>query len=267
MLNLGKKNNVILGYPWLMKNNLKIDWTTGEVHMMGTFIPKHNEPEIIEQWYLLWYLGAVDNGERIAAKVHERQRNTATLRWVLGEDHPHIWKLTLSTALTQAVEKVEQKLSPQYAKYTKVFHEPGEGELPPDNLSTTPSISKKHLSQRWPKPTWWTPKRWRHVKSSLMKISKSAKFTNPNLHKPCCFSLYRRKTEDSILVRTTDISMNILSKMLTHFPSSPPSSTNWKEPSTSPRWIFDGGTITFASKKEMNGKWHLSHLTASMNHW
>ena len=49
MLNLGKKNNVILGYPWLMKNNLKIDWTTGEVHMMGTFIPKHNEPEIIEQ--------------------------------------------------------------------------------------------------------------------------------------------------------------------------------------------------------------------------
>ena len=34
-------------------------------------------------------------------------------------------------ALAQAAEKVEQKLPPQYAKYTKVFEEPGEGELPP----------------------------------------------------------------------------------------------------------------------------------------
>ena len=37
----------------------------------------------------------------------------------------------LSTALAQATEKVEQKLTPQYAKYAKVFDEPGEGELPP----------------------------------------------------------------------------------------------------------------------------------------
>ena len=37
----------------------------------------------------------------------------------------------LSTALAQAVEKVEQKLPPQYAKFAKVFDEPKEGNLPP----------------------------------------------------------------------------------------------------------------------------------------
>ena len=49
MLNLGKWDNIILGYPWLMKNNPRIDWTTGEVHMIGTLIPCHDEPEIVEQ--------------------------------------------------------------------------------------------------------------------------------------------------------------------------------------------------------------------------
>ena len=50
---------------------------------------------------------------------------------MLGKDHPHIQKLTLSTALAQAAERVEQKLPPQYAKYAKVFDEPMEGGLPP----------------------------------------------------------------------------------------------------------------------------------------
>ena len=34
-------------------------------------------------------------------------------------------------ALAQATERVEQKLPPQYAKYTKVFDKPKGGELPP----------------------------------------------------------------------------------------------------------------------------------------
>ena len=49
VLNLRKWNNIILGYPWLMKNNPQIDWTTGEVHMIGTPVPCHNKPEMIEQ--------------------------------------------------------------------------------------------------------------------------------------------------------------------------------------------------------------------------
>ena len=50
---------------------------------------------------------------------------------MLGKDHPHIQKITLSTALAQAAEKAEQKLPPQYAKYAEVFNEPKGGELPP----------------------------------------------------------------------------------------------------------------------------------------
>ena len=49
----------------------------------------------------------------------------------MGENHPEVQKLMLSTALTQAVGKVEYKLPPQYANYAKVFNEPKDGKLPP----------------------------------------------------------------------------------------------------------------------------------------
>ena len=87
---------------------------------------------MIKQWYLLQYLGAVERDEsKYAAWIYAQQRNVAMLRWVLGENHPHIWKLTLSTALAQVAEKVEQKIPPQYAKYAKVFDEPKDRKLPP----------------------------------------------------------------------------------------------------------------------------------------
>ena len=65
-----------------------------------------------------------------ATQLYGQQRNAATLQRVLGEDHPHIRKLTLSTTLAQAAEKVKQKLPPQYAQYSKVFNEPKDGKLP-----------------------------------------------------------------------------------------------------------------------------------------
>ena len=37
----------------------------------------------------------------------------------------------IEAIVTQAAEKVEHKLPLQYAKYAKVFDEPGDGELPP----------------------------------------------------------------------------------------------------------------------------------------
>ena len=63
-------------------------------------------------------------------QIYVQQRNQVTLQQVLGENHPDIQKLTLSTALAQAAEKVEQKLPLQYTKYTKVFDEPKDGKLP-----------------------------------------------------------------------------------------------------------------------------------------
>ena len=131
-MDLGKKNNIILGYPWLTRNNLTINWASGVVTLKGTPTPRYNNPQVVEQRYLLQYLGAAEqNNSELAAWIYAQQRNATTLQQVLGEKHPHIWKLTLSTALTQATEKVEQKLPPQYTKYAKVFNEPGEGELPP----------------------------------------------------------------------------------------------------------------------------------------
>ena len=131
-MNLGNKNTVILGHPWLTRTNPLIDWTARTVRMRGTPIPRHNDPRILEQRYLLRYLHAIEKDHsELAARVYAQQRNAATLRRVLGKDHLHIRKLTLSTALAQATERVERKLPPQYAKYAKVFDEPKGGELPP----------------------------------------------------------------------------------------------------------------------------------------
>ena len=53
VMDLGKKNNNILGYPWLTKCNPIIDWTTGTVTLRGTPTPQHNESKILKQRYLL----------------------------------------------------------------------------------------------------------------------------------------------------------------------------------------------------------------------
>ena len=132
VMDLGNKNTVILGHPWLTKTNPLINWMAGTVRMRGTPIPRHDDPRILEHRYLLRYLRAEekDNSE-LAARIYAQQRNAATLRRVLGKEHPHIRRLSLSTALAQATERVEEKLPPQYAKYAKVFDEPKGGELPP----------------------------------------------------------------------------------------------------------------------------------------
>ena len=155
MLNLGKKDNIILRYPWLAKNNPRINWAAREVHIIGTAVPRHDDPQMVEQCYLLWYLGAIEkNKPEYAARIYAQQRSAATLQRVLGEDHPHIRKLTLSTTLAQAVEKVEQKLPLQYSKYAKVFNEPKDRKLPPQrpfdhaiDLKETciPKVAKSYL--------------------------------------------------------------------------------------------------------------------------
>ena len=132
VMDLGNKNTVILGHPWLTRTNPLIDWTARTVRIRGTPVPRHDDPRILEQRYLLRYLHAMEkDNSKLTARIYAQQRNAATLHQVLGKDHPHIQKLSLSMALAQATERVEQKLPPQYAKYAKVFDEPKGGGLPP----------------------------------------------------------------------------------------------------------------------------------------
>lgn len=139
VLNLGGRDNNILGYPWLTKYNPWINWEKGEVHMIGTLISRHNELEVVEQRYLLRYLGACQQHNlRLAATICWQQRRRAILQWVLGDNHLSLRKLTLSTTLAQAAKKVEQKLPPQSAQYAKVFNEPKQEKSLPNNLSIMP---------------------------------------------------------------------------------------------------------------------------------
>ena len=53
IMDLGNKNTVILGHPWLTKTNPIIDWTAGMVRIRETPVPRHDDPKILEQRYLL----------------------------------------------------------------------------------------------------------------------------------------------------------------------------------------------------------------------
>ena len=80
VMDLGNKNTVILGHPWLTKTNPLIDWTAGTVRMRGTPVLRHDDPKILEQRYLLQYLHDMekDNSE-LAARIYTQQRNAVTL--------------------------------------------------------------------------------------------------------------------------------------------------------------------------------------------
>ena len=70
-MDLGKKNNIILGYPWLTRNNPTIDWAAGKVTLRGTPIPQHDKSKIVEQRYLLRYLRAMEqNNSKLTARVY-----------------------------------------------------------------------------------------------------------------------------------------------------------------------------------------------------
>ena len=67
-MDLGKKNNIILRYPWLTRNNPTIDWAAGKVTLRGTPIPQHDESKIVEQRYLLRYLRVMEqNNSKLTA--------------------------------------------------------------------------------------------------------------------------------------------------------------------------------------------------------
>ena len=91
VMDLGNKNTVILGHPWLTRTNPFIDWMAGTVRMRGTPVPRHDDPRILKQRYLLRYLHAVErDNSKLTVRIYAQQRNSATLCRVLGKDHPHI---------------------------------------------------------------------------------------------------------------------------------------------------------------------------------
>ena len=213
VMDLGNKNTVILGHPWLTKTNPLINWTARTVSMRGTPVPRHDDPRILEQRYLLWYLHATekDNSE-LADRIYTQQRNTATLLQVLGKDHPHIRKLSLSTALAQAAKRVEQKLPPQYAKYAKVFDEPKGGELPPRRPFDYGIDLKETFIPKVAKSYPMNPKETEACKAFIDEHLKSGKIRKSQSPKPPHFSLFRKRMADYNLARTTAISTSTRSK-------------------------------------------------------
>ena len=129
-------------------------------------------------------------------------------------------------ALAQATEKVEQKLPPQYAKYAKVFNEHGEGELPPQRPFDHRIDLKETFIPKVAKTYPMNPKEMEACEAFIDEHLKSGNIRTSQSPQASPFFFIQKKDRDSALARTTNISMNIRSRMLTHSPSYPPSLTN-----------------------------------------
>ena len=80
VMDLGNKNTIILGHPWLTRVNPIINWMAGMVKLRGTPIPRHDNPKILEQRYLLQYFHAMEqDNTQLTARIYAQQRNAATL--------------------------------------------------------------------------------------------------------------------------------------------------------------------------------------------
>ena len=166
-----------------------------------------------------------DNSE-LAARIYAQQRNVATLHRVLGKDHPHIWKLTLSTALAQATEKVEQKLPPQYAKYAKVFDEPEGGELPPRRPFDHGIELKETFIPKVAKSYPMNLKEMEACKVFIDEHLKSGKIRKSQSPQASPFFFVQKRMVNYDPAKTIDTSTSTQSKTPTPSHSSPPSLIN-----------------------------------------
>ena len=236
--------------------------------MIGTPIPCHDKPEMIEQQYLLWYLGAVERDKsKLATRNYAQQRNMATLWWVLGENHLHIQKLVLSTTLTQTAKKAEQKLPPQYTKYTKIFDEPKDGKLSPWQPFNHAIDLKGTFIPKVAKTYPMNPKEMEACKEFInehLKFSKIQKSQSPQaspfffIQKKdgglCPCQDYQHLNEHTI---RNAYPLPLISTLIDKL----------KGAKYFPRWTYNGGIITSTSKKETSGRLHSSPLMVSTNHW
>ena len=110
---LNLKDIVILGYSWLVKNNLKIDWARGEITMNGKPSLWHDHLDVLGQTYLLSYLGASLDHSLWHLTVVQKTQKMKEFAWKLLKDNTEfIWRLTLSTLLAQATRTKETPLPP-----------------------------------------------------------------------------------------------------------------------------------------------------------
>ena len=112
--------------------------------------------------------------------------------------------------------------SPAYAKYAKVFDEPGEGELPPQwpfyHAIDLKDLFIPNVAKTYP----MNPEEMKACKEFLDENLKAGKIQKSQFPQASPFFFVQRRMEAFGLARTTGISMSIQSKMPFCFPSSPP---------------------------------------------
>ena len=96
--------------------------------------------------------------------------------------------VTLSTMKAQAAERVEQKLSPQYAEYSKGFNKPKDGRLPPRHPFDHTIDLKESFVSKVARVYPMNPKEMEACKEFIDEHLKSGKIWKSQSPQASCYS-------------------------------------------------------------------------------
>jgi hypothetical protein len=208
------KQRIILGFPWLHRYNLIINWKKGEITFKpfqidwrrlmekGKRIRQEQQPKIEE---------VVDKEESRNWTTLPLKENKMGVYIELLETDVWIHKTNIATELaieenSKKTDKTDEQLVPaEYHEYLDIFSEEKAHRFPNRDLGITRSKWRKVLNLNRLKTIilhWQNNSNWTN---SQRKISKKGISGHLNHQWPPHFSLFPRKMENFDHVRTTGI--------------------------------------------------------------
>ena len=258
-----RKDEVILGLPWLWAINLEINWKDSRVMITPSNYrwTTGESPEVLEQWYLLWYM-LHNKVAHIKDELYDTFKtwtliqcakffNTSgcILEFVIK------W-MTISMIIAQEATKEKVTLPMAFKEYKDVF---SKKKNPPNyhplDHMTMPSNLRIRLYPNGPRLTCSIPSNIKPAKSSLKNTSRQGKSPPQSLPRPCHFSLSRRKKlGNNALVKIISTSITIPSRTPTLFPLSLTSLINHKDHQSSPNLTYNRNITMSLSNQRTDGK-------------
>ena len=244
-----RKDNIILGLPWLNRVNPTINWINKHVniHEATDQTEEYNLATSNEPFTIRKATQEPLTHPKLLPWEHEKEepiypdenfinyvrgvqyvytKGTNRFQMINGKLKPlTIAKTSITSKLAQKIEETPITLPKEYAKFAEVFLRKHPRKCHRADPMTTPSSLMKPLSLRSTKSTLYPLMSKKRPTTSSKKTLKQGKSDPPPPHKHCLSSMLERRTLASDPAKTTDTSMNTPSRMPTHYPLSPTSST------------------------------------------
>ena len=281
-----RKDNIILGLPWLNHVNPTINWVNKHINI-------HKATDQTEEYNL----ATSDKPFTIRKAAQEPPTHPELLPWEHKKEepiHPNenfvnyirgvqyvytkginrfqmtngklqplvVAKTSITSKLAQRIEETQVTLPEEYAEFAEVFLEEASQKMPPSRPYDHPILLNKTFVPKIGKVYPLSPNEQKATDNFIEENLRTDPLPHHRHHPP---SILERKTLVFDLAKTTDTSMNTPSRTHTHYLLSPTSLTWSKTPPFSQNSTSDLDTTISESKRETNGKLPLLHQRDYLN--